>query len=499
MPAKDSKNDVLIEHAPSKATMAALDDRRRQMGAQLKAELDGIRCTETAGGAWSERHPFQQVHASSLHEAGHAVLAVVLGRTLKHLTILRDELGDGSVLRSKSDQTPSDIVEEVFIAFAGCAAADEIYGFTTPGNHDDDAVKQLNEKLPLLLSRITPSDAQKPVRKALKLLHRAVEDIAVALVASGTLSGEDATTLVREYEESETFRFVREELRSHIARLAERKKPVCVLGWGDDGCVDVDEVVNFYGFDDGLYCVRAESATDSRVVLEVIETWLDANDNAQALHLGMHGAMNELRPERADTGARISYRELAGVIKRKLSEDAVPIHVFLGACSSDQAAAIWNEMTDVPISLLIAFSGDEDIEVVREILGKVLQQGDLLRPGEHEVFEPIVYLDQTVAMLQEKYPNIRFFHKSDRGSQLEEIAKGTHNDLRVRLQERGRLEEGDSLSETLRELERRGVWTDEETADSESDIIPETSESRKRTRTPAITLGKPARSKKQRR
>src|SRR4051812_2064662 len=99
------------------------------------------------------------------------------------------------------------------------------------------------------------------------------------------------------------------------------KKPVFALGWGKDGCDDVDQVVNFYGYDQGLYCVRADSSTDSRDVLQTTEDWLKGHVNAQGLYLGMHGTKSELRPEIKDTGARITYRELAARIKENFCKD----------------------------------------------------------------------------------------------------------------------------------------------------------------------------------
>jgi hypothetical protein len=82
-------------------------------------------------------------------------------RRLKSLTVVRDRDGMASFFAPSRDQTPNGIVEEILIAYAGCAVADELYGLPTPGNHDQDKINELNDKLPRLLTRVTPEDAEK--------------------------------------------------------------------------------------------------------------------------------------------------------------------------------------------------------------------------------------------------------------------------------------------------------------------------------------------------
>ncbi len=423
------------------------------MGEQLKAQLDKLRFTPNEERERPERHPFQQIHSSGLHEAGHAVLAVVLGRTLKRVTVVRDSDGDGLLLRTKSDQTPLGIVEEILIAYAGCAAADGLYGLPTPGNHDQDKINDLNGKLPPVLNRVTPEDAEKKVIPTLKALRLAVEDLAVGLVTHGTLVGKDAEPLIMKHLSSPTAQRAITELKEHIAYLAARKKPVFALGWGKDGCDDVDQVVDFYGHDQGLYCVRADSSTDSRKILQAIEDWLKGHANAQQLYLGMHGTKSELRPEEEDTGARITYSELGARITANLCKKAGSMTVFLGACQSEHAASVWKSFEDLPVGLLVAFSGDEDVKVVREVLGTVLQQGDLLLPGKMKVPNTTDFLDEDVEALQKQFPNIRIFYKHDRTAKLSQVPEGGAEELRVQLERRGRVGKKGLLLETVRAVE----------------------------------------------
>lgn len=472
------------------SVVRSLDQRRREMGEQLNAQLDKLRLMPNEERECSERHPFQQIHSSGLHEAGHAVLAVVLGRKLKSVTVVRDMDGDGLLLRTKSDQTPTGIVEEILIAHAGCTVADELYGLPTPGNHDQDKINDLNDKLPPLLTRVTLEDAGKEVIATLKTLRLAVEDLAVALVTHGTLAGKDAELLILKYLSLPAAQLAIEELREHIANLAARKKPVFALGWGKDGCDDVDEVANFYGHDQGLYCVRADSFIDSRKVLQTIVDWLNGHVNARHLYLGMHGTESELRPDKKDTGARITYRELAARIKENFCEKAGSMTVFLGACQSEHAASIWKSFEDLPVRLLIAFSGDEDVEVVREALGTVLQQWDLLLPGKTEAPKAIDYLDEDVEALQKQFPTIRIFYKHDRSAELSEVPEGKADELGTQLERRGRVRKRGLLLEAVRAVEE---------SSSERQTAIEEKEPRERTKVAVqMMVSRPAKSKSKR-
>jgi hypothetical protein len=474
------------------SAVRSLDQRRREMGEQLKAQLDELRLMPNEERECSERHPFQQIHSSGLHEAGHAVLAVVLGRKLKSVTVVRDMDGDGLLLRTKSDQTPTGIVEEILIAYAGRAAADELYGLPTPGNHDQDKINDLNDKLPPQLTRVTPEDAGKEVIATLKTLRLAVEDLAVALVTHGTLAGKDAEPLIMKHLSLPAAQLAIEELREHIANLAARKKPVFALGWGKDGCDDVDEVANFYGHDQGLYCVRADSSIDSRKVLQTIEDWLNGHVNARHLYLGMHGTESELRPETEDTGARITYCELAARIKKNFCEKGGcgSMTVFLGACQSEHAASIWKSFEDLPVRLLIAFSGDEDVEVVREALGTVLQQWDLLLPGKTEAPKAIDYLDEDVEALQKQFPNIRIFYKHDRTAELSVVPEGKSDELGTQLERRGRVGKSGLLLEAVRTVEE---------SSSECQTAIEEKEPNERTKVAVqMMVSRPAKSKSKR-
>lgn len=94
---------------------------------------------------WPWRHPFTDIHSSALHEAGHAVVAVALGRRLCKLTVLEDATSGGAVVRELREDTPKEIVEENFIAYAGYEAAG-LYYLETDDVHDRKQVEKLMSK-----------------------------------------------------------------------------------------------------------------------------------------------------------------------------------------------------------------------------------------------------------------------------------------------------------------------------------------------------------------
>ena len=75
--------------------------------------------------------------------------------------------------------------------------------------------------------------------------------------------------------------------------------------------------------------------------------------------------------------------------------------MFVGACQSEHAAKVWKKLGPLPGNLLVAFSGKEKIEVIREVLGTFLQQGDLCLPGEIEISKPIEFLERDIEELAE--------------------------------------------------------------------------------------------------
>jgi hypothetical protein len=457
---------------------ATLNDPRKYEGQRLRAELTKQRNNSSRLEVWPWQHPFTHMHASALHEAGHAVIAIALRRQLRKLTVLQDATGAGAVEREVRENTPKEIVEETFIAYAGYEAAD-LYGLVTDDIHDRKRAQNLNSKRADMVVT-SEKAARRSVRKALIGFRHALEDLAVALFSEGELTGEEAADLV-EATLSSSKKAI-ETMNEEIDYLT-RKKPVLVLGWGSDGCEDVDEIVNFYGHDQSLYCVRALRA-DSREVLGEIENWLQGNRDAQILCLGMHGTPSGLRPKRESDSAQITYSELAKAINRNFCGNS-SLTVFVGACQSEHAAKVWKKLGPLPVNLLVAFSGKEKIEVIREVLGTFLQQGDLCLPGEIEISKPMEFLERDIEELQRRFASIRIYYKSDGGEQLTKIPEGGTEKLGYDLERRGQVGAG-ALMEAAIHARKSGA----ESHLSESAATP-----KKRSKVGTRTVGRRASTK----
>lgn len=289
------------------------------------------------------------------------------------------------------------------------------------------------------------------VRKALITFRKALEDLTVALFTNGEMTGEAATSLIvttLPRGGKETIK----RLKRDIERLA-KKKPILVLGWGPDGCADADEIRNFYGNDQSLYCVTAPCA-DSREVLGAIETWLKDNPDAQILCLGMHGTPSGLQPKEESDGAKITYSELGKTIRRRFCGKLAYLTVFLGACQSEQAGGVWKELSLLPINLLVSFSGKEKIAIIRNALGIFVQQGDLLKPGRLVAEKNISFLVEDIENLQKDFPNIRIFHRLDRVARLTKVSGDRVAELDLQLEQRGRVGARGPLMEAARNAMR---------------------------------------------
>lgn len=186
-------------------------------------------------------------------------------------------------------------------------------------------------------------------------------------------------------------------------------KPVLILGWGPDGCEDVDRIADALGHDQSMDCAKGEKA-HSRDVLKQIAEWLKDNEYAHVLYIGAHGLEHGLGPT-ANGRDKLGYGELSDVIHDNISPKAPPLTVMLGACESSVAARGWNTLKQDAIGLLIAFRDRPTSSTVQDVLIEFLTQGDQLLPGVATVPKEIVYLDEGVARLQKLHPNVAIYHK----------------------------------------------------------------------------------------
>ena len=147
-----------------------------------------------------EQQPHDEVTA--YHEAGHAVVALALGRPVHRVSVLpnRDRLGQCEFRKAVFRPTEDWVEREILISLAGMAAEARhtgTYGW-------DEAERDLRYVRRLVLQRSSERQAERVERRMLaKVEHlladdghwRAVELIAAELMKHGVISGRAARHL----------------------------------------------------------------------------------------------------------------------------------------------------------------------------------------------------------------------------------------------------------------------------------------------------------------
>ncbi|HEY2786830.1 MAG TPA: hypothetical protein VGJ05_17850 [Fimbriiglobus sp.] len=140
--------------------------------------------------------------ATAYHEAGHAVVALALGRPVHRVTVLpnRDRLGQCEFRKGQFKPTDDWLETEILIALAGLAAEARF----TDAYDRDAAHRDLRHARQIALQRATERSLDRFERRMLaKVEHlladeghwRAVEAIAAELLKLGTISGRAARHL----------------------------------------------------------------------------------------------------------------------------------------------------------------------------------------------------------------------------------------------------------------------------------------------------------------
>ncbi|MGJ8657733.1 MAG: cell division protein FtsH [Akkermansiaceae bacterium] len=152
----------------------------------------------------SPDHSDQRIH-TAYHEAGHAVLAIITGRTVNKVTIIPggNKLGVCKMSKGRKKASPDALEAELLILLAGLAAEGRKSGrYNMQGAAQDlrDA-----EKLALLRAG-NPKQATKVLKRALDKVHHhfdqpvnwiATKSIAQALLESDSISGREADHLYK--------------------------------------------------------------------------------------------------------------------------------------------------------------------------------------------------------------------------------------------------------------------------------------------------------------
>jgi hypothetical protein len=140
----------------------------------------------------------QQYQAPSLHEAGHALIAFVLGRKLIELSVLQDQHGSGYVCREIIDAPGQPALEEIAILVAGEAAPYLWEWWATPWEDDRKRIAKTVERYFPPHDADQLSDLVKPcVQSALSQLKDVLAVLAQELSSRKVLSGSDAEAIIR--------------------------------------------------------------------------------------------------------------------------------------------------------------------------------------------------------------------------------------------------------------------------------------------------------------
>ncbi len=140
--------------------------------------------------------------ATAYHEAGHAVVALALGRPVHRVTVRpnADRLGQCEFKKGRHQPTDDGLEDEILISLAGMAAEARATGIYERGG----AVRDLRFARSLMLQRASERGLDRYERRMLAKVEnlladdghwRAVEAIAAELVAKETISGRQAVHL----------------------------------------------------------------------------------------------------------------------------------------------------------------------------------------------------------------------------------------------------------------------------------------------------------------
>jgi len=198
-------------------------------------------------------------------------------------------------------------------------------------------------------------------------------------------------------------------MRKKTASAHVSQEPVLVLGWGKDGADDVDTVVDEFGYDAGLRCRKAPEL-DSRAVLGEIASWLKGNKNARILYVGAHGTLTGLRPD-GTSSAKIGYTELADTLLANLRYKKRKLTVWLGACESDAAAELLRSVEDLPVGLLVSFTGEPTSRDIRRALKSLIKLSAITHGDKEGTSTPLTFIDSDVAKLKRDFPSISLHYK----------------------------------------------------------------------------------------
>lgn len=182
------------------------------------------------------------------------------------------------------------------------------------------------------------------------------------------------------------------------------RKPILIIRWGGksgkSGMREAEDVRDEFPCDTGLQFAEFR---DKKEVKEAIHAWLTNPDHpddqvAQNLYIGSHGNKLGLFPTtRSKRSEVLTWAELASVI----NPPKRPIVLWLGACESSYAAEAWSQPgMNVPVQLIVGFSGEPDDNAVTALLLQLVHMSNIKTRGRKPRRKPLTYLPADVRRLK---------------------------------------------------------------------------------------------------
>jgi len=158
-------------------------------------------------------------------------------------------------------------------------------------------------------------------------------------------------------------------------------RPVLVVRWiaNEREKSEIKKLQSTRDLDKGIGYFDAASKSD---VVKVVSRWL-SGDHAQLLYIGAHGIPTGLVDGQSSI-EQITWKELGALLASSKRRFKDPIMLFIGACHSASAPAMWTELNlDVPVSTIVAFQDEPPTEEVIYALEEYLDScGVIQRGGE---------------------------------------------------------------------------------------------------------------------
>lgn len=204
--------------------------------------------------------------------------------------------------------------------------------------------------------------------------------------------------------------------KKHPPRLSRATPlPVLVVRWiaNKREKSEIKKLKSTRNLDKGICYFDAVSKSD---VINAVSRWL-SGDNARLLYIGAHGIQTGL-VDGKHSAEQITWKELGALLATSRRRFKDPILLFIGACYSGCAPAIWSELNlDVPVSTVVAFEDEPPTEDVTYALEEYLDSLGVIQRGGKLEWAEIRFSPEDADRLSALFGNVSLavYHKCSSG------------------------------------------------------------------------------------